>query len=312
MLFASWLVFASALMAVEPEPARVILAADRPALAAGESVGVEITVSIPRSWQLQGEADWTVALDELPLSSVAAAEAQFDQERWRWYQRFQLRPDEAGALRLAGIEVLARDADGQLQQLRSEDLLIEVLPAGAMSSLGLPAAPEQPWTLPAAPSPWWMLGLGLLLLALLGGWLWWRRRPLAPLALPPLPRCRQRLAQLDGLASADQAHGLSLALREYLGAVLGFAGANATLHECLQHLQSRQEAAGDFSTALAILEEIEGSRWAPQGAAALPVQVLIQRSQNWLDQQERLLQQLQMELQQSSQRSPSASGKSAP
>lgn len=108
-----------------------------------------------------------------------------------------------------------------------------VLPAGGAPPK--PPAPPQP--LPVGAAFWWTAG-GLALASLAAaGLLLWRRRSIAaatPAAppLPPLAQFQRELAALAGEPSPERVHtGISMAMRQLLSALLGFAAVESTTTE---------------------------------------------------------------------------------
>jgi hypothetical protein len=120
-----------------------------------------------------------------------------------------------------------------------------VLPAGQPT----PQPPAPPRPLPVGAAFWWTAGaLGLAALLASAGLLL-RRRALgfepaaAAPALPPLVALRRELGVLRAETSAERLHtGLSLALRRFLAALIGYPAAERTTSEIDRQLRSERLA----------------------------------------------------------------------
>ena len=167
-----------------------------------------------------------------------------------WRQRIVLAAYRTGAVDLPPVQVAVplKDRTLQAQTPAGAALTVRsVLPAGEKDPKPKPAAALRP--LPAGAAFWWTLA-GMSALCALLGWALWRQgrrrrqTQAAVAAVPALPPFAELVAALDSLAgepSMIHLHTrLSLALRRYLGRVLGVPAPESTTSEMSRLLLSRR------------------------------------------------------------------------
>jgi hypothetical protein len=241
------LLAAAPLAAQEP---RLDLALSPRQVTVGDPVEAVLTLRVPRA-ALAGEPRfpaWNTNWGEAEI--LEKGEAQKAGEAAgvaTWKQRLVLAAYRPGAVALPPVQLAIPLKDRTLQVQTPPAVLDirSVLPANEKDPKPKPPAPLR--ALPVGAAFWWTLG-GLSAACALLGWALWRQRrrqqAQVAAALPALPPFAELVAALEGLAgepSMLHLHTrLSLALRCYLGRVLGVPAAESTTSEVQRILRGRR------------------------------------------------------------------------
>ncbi|HEV8632230.1 MAG TPA: hypothetical protein VGV61_18090 [Thermoanaerobaculia bacterium] len=273
-----------------PPPARIGPALARPTVSVrlapaqvtvGDRVKVEIEVTMPPQARLGPPAidprlrQWGEAevLASKPARAVAGAADRYRID-------LEVTAFRTGDVRLPALPV-AVAALRQGEEPPSPPILLatpplafrvrSVLPAQGVPT---PQPPTPPQTLPLGAAFWWATGaLGLACLLAAGALAWRRRGLAAPAAaapaLPPLDRFLRQLAALAADGSAERLHtGLSLALRQLLAGLLGFAAAERTTTEIDRELRSHRLATPTRRRLVELLRRCDEVKFARRPATA--------------------------------------------
>lgn len=239
---------------------------------------VETTASVDRAVATTGDVitytvtvDYDVSLEvEVPepgaeiagfritdLGREEAREANGRRVEERWYK---LRADLVGSYVLPPVVVTysaaaepAEEAEGDPQRPRSVEtvetsaIFVEVesvLPADGEEASDI--RDIKPLRQVKSPVPWAWIVAGLAaLVAALGAWIWWRRRP--EKVIPPVPAHEIAFGALDGLRSTDFADAeavrrfyfqISEVVRTYVEGRFGLNATDLTTEEILPALSS--------------------------------------------------------------------------
>jgi hypothetical protein len=298
---AAWLAGAAALglavaaSAQEPPapaapPARIAPAGPRPTVTArltpaevtvGDRVRVELDVALP-----PGAVDAPALPPGLrrwgAAEVLAAGEAQKLPGEGHYRFHLLLTSFRPGDVTLPPLPIAAaappRDDGAATEPLRLQTpeglgfAVRSVLPAGGEAT---PMPPARPQGLPLGSAFWWAAGGLLAAVALAAAALAWRWRNLpaptaeAAPALAPLPALLRDLAALRAEPSPELAHtGLSLALRRFLAATLGFAAAERTTTEIDRELRRGPLATATRRALVELLRRCDEVKFARRPATA--------------------------------------------
>jgi hypothetical protein len=185
-----------------------------------------------------------------------------------WRQRLELTLFSPGEHVLPPVAVEVPTVGGALSARPARPPVVRVL------SVLTPGQTELEPAEPPRPLPWgkpfgWTTGALAAAIAAATLLAFWRRRRAFAAAeiealLPPLEQLRRSLAALSGQADPEAAWvGLSLALRRYLGARLGFPAAESTTSEIQRSLLRDQfpaELAGTLVQLLRVADQVKFAR----------------------------------------------------
>jgi hypothetical protein len=240
----------------------VDLVASVAAAKVGDGEPVELTLS------LYAAPDWTLQLQEPAAEGLTVKQTGTDGptlqgSRQRTRLSYSL-TGPAGSYIIQPGAALAHGPGDQERELVPPPIFVDIGvkgPSGGELAGALePPPPRQP--------PWALIGAGVLgVLALIGGLLWWLRRPVP--VPPPEPvdvRARRlwREARAAGMADPDLAVALSGVMRDYLERRYGWPATAHSSREILAFLEQHTSAALRLQLT-AVLEANDRLKYAREG-----------------------------------------------
>ncbi len=203
---------------------------------------LRVTLSIEGGKGLQVEAPSVAESPQWKVVRQSKGELRkLNDDRWQWQAEIELEPAEPGKLPLPEIVVKYRnDPDKGWTIKRWEDTTIDVAGPEGMDVRGelpiesLPPSPSSDWF------PLVQILAGLLLFALLGGVLWWGRRPRPTVILSPDVRALRDLEQLRSAPTETIHASVSAIVRRFVEERYGVQAPRQTSEEILQSARASE------------------------------------------------------------------------